>query len=63
MMMMIAIIGERSTKPVRGMIDRMGAMIGSVNSIKSLEIVLFPAGSNQDMIARAIIANINNVRK
>jgi len=57
MMMKIAIIGDRSSIPIRGMIDRIGAMIGSVNWINARETGFWPRGSNHDRTARMTIAN------
>lgn len=54
--------GEKSMKPVRGMTRRMGAMIGSVTWIKIWEIGQRPVGSNQERIARAMMANCMTLR-
>ncbi len=59
---MRAMNGEMSIMPIEGTTRRMGAMIGSVRSIRTRWIVVFPVGSNQDMIARAMMPKLRIVR-
>src|SRR5215203_1317722 len=54
--------GEMSIMPMEGTTRRMGAMIGSVRSISTRWIGVFPIGSNQDMIARAMMPKLRMVR-
>jgi hypothetical protein len=49
--------GEKSMKPVRGRTRRIGAMIGSVIWSRIWEIGQRAPGSNQERIARAMMAN------
>ena len=53
----MVIIGDRSMNPVRGMIERTGAMMGSVIWFSTCDTGFCPERSNHDRMARPMIAN------